>query len=117
MLSHALTCCAFTCRPWPTSLPPTPVGFFTLPPELRNDIYRYALVSDESIKVQFESSQRGRRGRRCYFTMLPALATVSKQVGLESQRIFFEENQFVVTLVMFKPRSLAPLIAFQKIHD
>jgi hypothetical protein len=94
---------------------PTPLGFFTLPPELRNNIYRYALVRGEPIKVHFEVKRRGRRGRRCRFTMLPALATVSKQVRLESQRIFFEENQFEITPEMLKPRSLAPLIAFHTI--
>jgi hypothetical protein len=93
----------------------TPSRFFTLPPELRNKIYRYALVRDEPIKVHFEVNQRGRRGRRCRFTMLPALATVSKQVRLESQRIFFEENQFEITPKMLKPRSFAALIAFKTI--
>jgi hypothetical protein len=94
---------------------PTPPGFFALPPELRNNIYRYALARDEPIKVHFEVNQRGRRGRRCRFTMLPALVTVSKQMRLESQRIFFEENQFEITPEMLNPRSLAPLIAFQTI--
>lgn len=99
------------------STPPTPLGFFSLPPELRNNIYRYALVSDDPIKVQFYRSQRGRRGSHCRFTMLPALATVSKQVRLESQRVLFEDNQFETTLDMSKPRDLAPLIAFQKLHQ
>jgi hypothetical protein len=95
---------------------PTPSRFFTLPPELRNDIYRYVLVRDELIKVQFDSGKRGRRGRRCYFTMLPALATVSKQVRLETQLIFFEENQFEIAPELLKHRTLAPLTVFDNMH-
>jgi len=96
--------------------PPTPSAFLALPPEMRNEIYRYALVVNGPIKVQFEAIQRGRRGRRCFFNMLPGLATVSKQVRLESQRIYFEENLFEIPPEMFKPRNLAPLMAFQTMH-
>jgi hypothetical protein len=99
---------------FPTA-PSTLSNFLALPPETRNNIYRYALISDEPVKVQFESTQRG-RGDRCYrFTMLPGLATVSKQVRLESQRIFLE-NKFEITPEMLKPRDLAPVIALQTMH-
>jgi hypothetical protein len=96
--------------------PPKQLGFFSLPPELRNIIYRYVLVSNERIKVQPNSGQRSSRGRPCHLTVLPALATVSKQVRLETQRIFFEENQFEITPEILKHRELAPLAIFRSMH-
>ena len=96
--------------------PPKQPGFFSLPPELRNIIYRYVLVSNERIKVQPNSSQRSSRGRPCHLTVLPALATVSKQVRLETQRIFFEENQFEITPELSKHRELSPLAIFRSMH-
>lgn len=72
-----------------STAPSTSSGFFSLPPELRNVIYHYVLVSNERIKVQPDNGQRSPRGRPRHLIVLPALATVSKQMRLETQRIFF----------------------------
>jgi hypothetical protein len=87
-----------------------------IPPELRNRIFRYALVSDEPIKVGVQSySSRGRVRRR--FDMLPGLFTVSKQVRNETQAIFFKENELEVTHEVLKERSAAPLLLLRIMHQ
>jgi len=48
--------------------------------------------------------------------MLPRLAKVSKQVRRESQRIFFEENQFEIALELRKHPTLAPLTTLNNMH-
>jgi hypothetical protein len=75
---------------------PAPSRLLALPPELRNRIFRYALVSDQTIRVGVQSySSRGRSRRR--FGMLPGLINVSKQIRHETQAIFFKENEFGIT--------------------
>jgi hypothetical protein len=99
----------------PTILP-TPTGFLALPPELRNAIYRYALVSNEPIKAQFGNVVTDWSRKRYCFLMLPRLAKVSKQVRRESQRIFFEENQFEIAIQLWKHPTLAPLNTLNNMH-
>lgn len=48
--------------------------------------------------------------------MLPALAAVSKQVRRESQRTFFEENQFEIAFKLLQHRALVPLSILQDMH-
>jgi len=85
-----------------------------LPPEVRDKIFRYALVSNEPIKLQFSSRWWPSRRRR--FTMIPGLITASKQLRSETQRIFFEENTFEITPEVMKQRSAAPLILLRTMH-
>ena len=85
-----------------------------LPPELRDKIFRYALVSNEPVKLQFSSGRW--RSRRCRFTMIPGLINVSKQLRSETLRIFFEDNTFEITPETLKQRSEAPLILLRTMH-
>lgn len=85
-----------------------------LPPEVRNKIFRYALVSNEPIKLQFSSRWWPSRRRR--FTMIPGLITASKQLRSETQRFFFEENTFEITPEVLKQRSEAPLLLLRSMH-
>ena len=87
--------------PSPSSLPtpspsPTTRSFLTLPGELRNSIYRYALVI----------------GRRPFALLMPeklhpksyadtALLRVNKQVFWETSSIFYHENTFRITKDLF----------------
>jgi hypothetical protein len=80
----------------------TPSTFLTLPPEVRNSIYRFALISNEPVKMQF-SSGRWRSSRR-RFTMIPGLISVSKQLRSETLRISFENNTFEITPEVWKLR-------------
>lgn len=59
--------------------------FFTLPAEIRNSIYRYALHREYKVLVQ--ASRRHR---------LPDLVRASKQLRAECRQIFCEENSFFV---------------------
>ncbi|GAB7325346.1 hypothetical protein MBLNU13_g09389t1 [Cladosporium sp. NU13] len=85
-----------------------------LPAELRDKIFRCALISNEPIKLQFSSRWWSSRRRR--FTMIPGLITVSKQPRSEMQRIFFEENTFEITPEAIKQRSEAPLLFLRTMH-
>lgn len=85
-----------------------------LPPELRDKIFRYALVSNEPTKLQFSSSCWPSRRRR--FTMIPGLINTSKQLRSETQRMFFEENTFEITPEVMKQRSGAPVILLRTMH-
>jgi hypothetical protein len=96
--------------------PSTPSKLLEIPPELRNRIFRYALVSDEPIKVGIQSySSRGRTRHR--FDMLPGLFTVSKQVRHETQAMFFVENEFEITHEVMKERNAAPLLLLRTTHQ
>lgn len=88
------------------------LGLLDLPPELRNSIYRYILVSNQPIAIQFESD---RHSKRCHFTMIPALTLVSKQLRLETQRLFLEENEFQVGAAVLQERYA--LAAFRRMHQ
>jgi len=95
--------------------PPTPSRLLALPPELRNRIFRYALISDQTIRVGVQSySSRGRIRRR--FDMLPGLINVSKQIRHETQSIFFKENKFGITPEVSKERIAAPLFLLRIMH-
>lgn len=48
-------------------------GLLDFPPEVRNKIYRYALVSQEPIDVQLERPSKG----RCCFNIPPGLTLAS----------------------------------------
>ena len=78
------------------SPPPPPRSFLSLPGELRNSIYRYALVV----------------GRRPFALQMPeklypdlytdtALLRVNKQVFRETSSIFYHENTFRITEELF----------------
>lgn len=96
--------------------PSVPSKLLELPPEIRNRIFRYALVSDEPIKVGVQPySSRGRTRRR--FDMLPGLFTVSKQIRHETQAIFFKENELEITHEVMKERSAAPLFLLRTMHQ
>ena len=81
----------------PNASPPPPTrSFLTLPGELRNSIYRYALVV----------------GRRPFALQMPeklhpesyadtALLRVNKQVFREASTIFYHENTFRITEDLF----------------
>ena len=92
----------------------TPSKLLELPPELRDKIFRYALVSNEPIKLEFSSY--GWRSKRRRFTMIPGLINASKQLRSETQRMFFEENTFEITPEVWKQRSVAPLLFLRTMH-
>lgn len=91
-----------------------PKGFLDLPPELRNAIYRLVLIKDEPVRVQCERVPS--RTVRYRFTMIPALTLVSKQLRLETQRIFMEGNEFLLTPNILKLESEASLLALSRMH-
>lgn len=99
-----------------TTLPSTPKGLLDLPPELRNTIYRYVMISDKPIKIKYEHGYR-RFTKISRFTMIPALTLVSKQLRIETQRMFFEENEFKITLHLSDRNSAAPLLAMRSLHN
>lgn len=70
-------------------------------------------MSNEPTKTQTVSEQES---GKCHFTMLPALAMVSKQVRRESQRIFFEENKFEIALKLVNRHTLAPPSILHDMH-
>lgn len=93
-----------------------PFRFLDLPPELRNQIYRLDLVSKNPIALQ--SDPTGYSGlHRLSQCMRPNLPMVSKQLRLESQRLFLDENEFEVAHKVLKQRSLAPLTALENVHS
>ena len=95
--------------PSPSSSPPPPRSFLTLPGELRNSIYRYALVV----------------GRRPFALLMPerlhpesytdtALLRVNKQVFKETTSVFYHENTFRLTKDLFHG---APILeALEVVH-
>lgn len=63
-----------------------------IPPELRNHIYRYALVQDSGIQVSAQER------------LQPALLRTCRQTRKEASSIFYEENTFEVNTVDMKPQ-------------
>lgn len=61
--------------------------FLDLPGELRNRIYRYALVTPERILLRGENKKQ------------PALLRVSRQVRKEAIKIYYDENEFAYHFV------------------
>lgn len=127
----------------PSTTSSAPLGFLDLPAELRNKIYRLALVSNEPITLQYESlgtfdrcrfdmdqppptvsseptilnfESTGGIHERYRFTMLPNLLMVCKQLRLETQRLFLDENEFKVTHTL-KQKSISPLLALDRLHS
>lgn len=66
-----------------------PSRLLSLAPELRNVIFRYAVVSDEPIKIQFKSN---RHDNRYHFAMVPGLTMACKQTRLETQLSFWKRT-------------------------
>lgn len=62
-----------------------------LPPELRNKIYRDAVVQNQPINITLEGSPH-----RGHFTITPPLTTVNRQLRHETRPIFLEENTFAI---------------------
>lgn len=103
MAAHAnLAAAAVT----PAKQPPLPRAHnLSLPPELRNRIYRCALVSSEPIHVRFTETKVKDRdswnwdaGEKwsCSFTMEAPLTMTNHQIRCEARGIFINENTFEV---------------------
>lgn len=91
------------------------LGFFDLPPEIRNSIYRYVIISDEPIDVHYHEFRRNGRSR-CRFNIPPALTLASKQLRLETQRLFLEGNELRLMPELLKQRKSASLLALRRMH-
>lgn len=65
-----------------------PTSFFSLPPEVRVQIYKYALTREGKIMAQI------REGRSR--TITPSLLRICKQVHNEASPILYGENNFIV---------------------
>lgn len=61
-----------------------PLRLLSLPPELRNRIYRYALIADNGIVIQHQVST----------PTIPSLLATCHQVRHEAYDIYFKENDF-----------------------
>lgn len=87
-------------------------GLFDLPPEVRNMIYRYAIDTNKTIDVQYQKINR----RRCRFNILPALTMASKQLKLETQRLFLESNELRLPPEILEQRSPASITALRRLY-
>lgn len=95
-----------------------PRGLLDLPPELRNNIYRYVMVSDRPIEVKCRYINRRSNSNSHYrFTMLPALSQVCKQLRLETRRLFLAENEFKLSREFLDRRRASSLVALQDMHQ
>lgn len=74
-----------------TTEPPNEKTLLGLPPELRNRIYRYALVT--SHRVNISASQPNK----------PGLLSCCKQIPVEATGIFTRENIFSTTITDLRP--------------
>jgi len=72
-------------KPWPR------LHLLGLPRELRDQIYKYAIVSDKPVNIG-----PGGRGRRRHFFNIPALTKVSRQLRHETRRMFLEQNTLAI---------------------
>ena len=95
----------------PLSLPnasPSPRSFLTLPGEIRNEIYRYALVvGRRPFAIQVPE-------RLHYELGVTSLFLVNKQVFWETSTIFYHENTFRITEDLFYGTPI--LQALQVLH-
>lgn len=98
----------------PSTASSSQLRLLDLPPEVRNRIYHYSLVSNKPIRMQ--SRRVGRSGNQ-RFTMIPALVLVSKQLRSETQRIFLEENEFEIPNDILKQENPAPLVALRNMYQ
>ena len=95
----------------PLSLPKAPPpktppkrSFLTLPGELRNEIYRYALVvGRRPFTLQLPERQRPEQGDKSLFL-------VNKQVFREASTIFYHENTFRITQDSFYGTPILPAL-------
>lgn len=76
-----------------------------LPPELRNDIYRFALLETDRIEVMQDRS------------MQPALLRTCCQLRKEASTIFNEENKFSIQVHALRPRLPAQHWGNTKVAD
>lgn len=80
-----------------TTQPSTPCHLLSLPPELRNRIWRFVLVKASAIDV-FAVSTATERGRIYKYAQVshdyPHLLGVSRQIRDQAKAIYFEENIF-----------------------
>jgi hypothetical protein len=68
-------------KPWPRA------HLLGIPRELRDQIYKYAIVSDERIFIGPSNDGRNKR-----FENIPPLIRASRQLRLETHRMFLEQN-------------------------
>jgi hypothetical protein len=80
-------------------------GFFTLPTEIRDKIYRHLLVSQQPITVQGlwaelarRSTRRGRSGNDIGNTIDTEILSVCRRTALEGTRVLYSENSFFYML-------------------
>ena len=72
-------------KPWPR------LHLLGIPRELRDQIYKYAIVSDKPVNIG-----PGGRGSRRYFFNIPALTKVSHQLRHETRHMFLEQNTLAI---------------------
>ncbi|KAI5359864.1 hypothetical protein Slin15195_G117250 [Septoria linicola] len=70
--------------------------FLSLPAELRNDIYRYAILSDDKIKIATNMAQPPQE---------PAMLRVNRQTRHEALGIYYQENHFRFDMHNFDARA------------
>lgn len=80
-----------------------PFRFLELPGELRNAIYRYALVSPKTFRVKILFAQTDSQTDT-------ALLRVSKQVYAETLKIFYSENKFWLPQSLFIGPPIIPVL-------
>jgi hypothetical protein len=66
-----------------------PSGFYRIPLEIREEIYRMLLTTSYCTHVDAT-------GQRLEFRLHTAILLVNKQISTESARVFYDENQFIV---------------------
>ena len=80
--------------------PPT-CGLFTLPAEIRNQIYAFALTSSSVVHVITRRSKtyyNGERDITVYKSPWPPLLQVSQQTQSEAEGLYFDSNTFKINL-------------------
>lgn len=92
-------------NPWPR------LHLLGLPRELRDQIWRYAVVSDEPVNIGPSW------GRRKHFTNTPALTQASRQLRAENRRIFLAENKIAFRdFYLLTSLSPKPFHAFKALY-
>ncbi|KAF2092668.1 hypothetical protein NA57DRAFT_62194 [Rhizodiscina lignyota] len=81
---------------------PQPLSFLALPGEIRNMIYRFALLADVPLKIRVESAPQE-----------PPLLCTCHQIRAEARKIFYSDNGFSVHSTNY---SVAPVLKFLKQH-
>ena len=96
----------------PSNLPSSDMGLFArLPGELRNRIYRFALVEGDNtpflISMQKETCNLGACIHMRMPTAVPGILNVCQQIRAESMPIFIAENSFKFDAEIVKARCVA----------